>query len=57
MPGSTKNPPPHNEDTLELVEQAMKQVAAQPETDFALLAKLDRLRGQVLRALRRGGAR
>ena len=57
MPGLTENSPPQNEDTLELVEEAMKQLAAQSETDFALLAKLDRLREQVRRALRRGGRR
>ena len=43
-----------DEDTLELVEQTMKQVAAHRDPDISLLAKLDRLRTQVRQTPTRG---
>ena len=38
---------------VELIEQAMKDLAAQREPDIWLLARLDRLRAQVRSALKR----
>ena len=37
---------------LDLVERTMKEVAAQRNMDFAMLARLDRLRTQVRQTLR-----
>jgi len=39
---------------LELIEQAMKELASQRAPDIPLLARLDRLRAQAREALRRG---
>jgi hypothetical protein len=41
----------------ELVEQTMVKVAAEPEPDLALLARLDQLRMQVRQSLARHGRR
>jgi hypothetical protein len=41
------------EETLDLVEQTMKKVAAEPDVDFALLSRLDTLRAQVRQTLTR----
>jgi hypothetical protein len=38
---------------LELIEQAMRELAAQRSPDIPLLARLDRLRAQAREALRR----
>jgi hypothetical protein len=39
---------------LELIEQAMRELASQRVPDIPLLARLDRLRAQAREALRRG---
>jgi hypothetical protein len=49
----------NDEDTgqLELVEEAMRKLAAQREPDIPLLARLDRLRNAVLQGLKRAPRR
>ena len=55
MSESTERRLPNRDDAkrLELIEQAMKDLAAQRVPDIPLIARLDRLRTQAREALRR----
>jgi hypothetical protein len=44
----------YSREQLELIEQAIERLAAQSEPDVSLLAKLDRIRAEVRRALSSG---